>query len=193
MADTDTTPTEGEPESTEDTPEPTEDQGTETPDQATETPDDLITKLRAKTRESSKYQKRAQTAEAELTKFKEAQLTVQEKAIKAARDEGKAEGVTLGNQRLIRAEVIAAAAGKVADAEDAYAILTASGTLAGLEVGDDGTVDTAVIKTAIDELVKAKPHLAPVRSPSFGARTPVPAAAKNTDAAMDDWLRSARH
>lgn len=150
-------------------------------------PDELTAQLRAREAESAKYRRRAQAAEKELEKFREAQKTEQERAIDAARKEGLAEGSAKGNSRLIRAAVIEAAAGKVADASDAFAILTTNGTLEGIEVGEDGDIDTGVIKTAIDDLVKAKPHLAVVRTPGFGARTS--AQADKPDADMDAWIR----
>jgi hypothetical protein len=189
VAETDTTPTEGtEDPSTEDTPEPTEGEGTEPPPESV---DDLVSKLKAKSRESTKYQKRAQTAEAELTKFREAQLSEQEKAVKAARDEGFTEGRSLGDQRLIRAEVITAAAGKAADPNDVYALLLAGGALNDIEVDDNANVDTKSIAALVDALLTEKKHLAvgpTSRDPDFGAR-PAVTPAPNSDAAMDNWLR----
>lgn len=172
-------------------PEPTEDQPTQP--EPTPAADETDWKAEAEKYKalSRKHEQRAKQnagAAKELDELKAAQLTEQEKAVKEARDEGLAEGLKNGNQRLIRAEVIAAAAGKVADPEDAYAILTANGALAGLEVDTDGHVDTAAISAAVDELVKAKPHLAAVRSPSFGSRTQVDA--QSTSADMDSWIRS---
>lgn len=195
MADADTTPTEGnEDQSTTDgtqqpttgTEETTETAKAET-DEATPSADELATKLRSKTQESSKYQKRAQKAESELAKFREAQKTEQEKAIEAARKEGMTEGRSLGDKRLIRAEVIAAAAGKAADPGDVYAILTGNGALSGIEVSEDGAVDTDAIRGLVDGLVKDKPHLAAVRTPGFGARAQ--AQAERPDMDMDAWIR----
>lgn len=190
MADTDTTPTEGiEDPSTEDTPEPTEGEGTDTP---TETVEDLVSKLKSKSRESTKYQKRAQTAEAELAKFREAQLTEQEKAVKAARDEGFTEGRSLGDKRLIRAEVISAAAGKAADPNDVYALLEAQGALKDIGVDDSDNVDSEAVAALVTALLEEKKHLAaapPTRDPDFGAR-PAVTPAPNSDAAMDNWLRT---
>lgn len=188
--------------------EPTTEEPTETPEAPApetepEQPKDdklppeiqeILTKERKAARDAVRDAKTAKTALAnatsELEKFREAQLTEQEKAIKTAREEALAEGLKVGNERLIRAEVIAAAAGKVADPGDAYAILTANKTLAGLEVDADGNVDTDAITAAIDDLVKTKPHLAAVRSPSFGARSP--AAAPTADSDMDAIIRGAR-
>lgn len=155
---------------------------------------EILAKERKAARDAAREAKTAKaalaTATSELETFREAQLTEQEKAIKTAREEALAEGLKVGNQRLIRAEVIAAAAGKVADPDDAYAILTANGALNGLEVDGDGKVDTDAITAAIDDLVKVKPHLAAVRSPNFGTRSP--AAAPSSDVDMDAIIRGAR-
>lgn len=131
-------------------------------------------------------------ATSELEKFRESQLSDQEKAVKAAREEGIAEGRSAGNARLIRAEVLAAASGKLANPAHAFAILTDAGALKDIQVGDDGTLDTAAIAAAVDELVTAEPHLAAVRDPQFGNRQPVDGAPVSTDAAFDAFLRSHR-
>ncbi|MFD3498790.1 hypothetical protein [Streptomyces sp. NPDC058678] len=60
------------------------------------------------------------------------------------------------NARIIRAEVKAAAAGKLADPADAYRFLD----LAQFEVDDDGNVDADEIGDAIADLIQSKPYLA---------------------------------
>ncbi|MEV8552567.1 hypothetical protein AB0L04_22460 [Streptomyces glaucescens] len=60
------------------------------------------------------------------------------------------------NERIIRAEVKAAAAGKLADPADAYRFLD----LTQFEVDDDGNVDADEVADAIEDLIKAKPYLA---------------------------------
>lgn len=60
------------------------------------------------------------------------------------------------NARLIRAEVKAAAAGKLADPTDAPRFID----LTKIKVGDDGEPDAKQIKKAIEDLVKEKPYLA---------------------------------
>jgi hypothetical protein len=131
-------------------------------------------------------------ATAELDKFRESQLTEQEKAVRLARDEGLAEGRAAGNARLLRAEVLAAAAGKLANPAHAFAILTDAGALKEIEVADDGTPDTGAIKAAIEELVKNDPHLAAVRDPEFGNRQPATGGDVSPDAAFDAFLRAHR-
>jgi len=60
----------------------------------------------------------------------------------------------------VRAEVRAAAAGKLADPSDALRFLD----LAQFEVGEDGDIDQDEIADAIDELLTQKPYLAAQRS-----------------------------
>jgi hypothetical protein len=60
------------------------------------------------------------------------------------------------NERIVRAEVKAAAAGKLADPADAYRFLD----LAQIEVDADGNVDADEVAEAIDDLLKTKPYLA---------------------------------
>lgn len=132
--------------------------------------------------------KRAKAAETELEKFRTAQMSEHEKAVLAAREEGHTEGISKGNARLLRAEVLAAASGKVADPDDVFAILSNSGALADFNVNDNGEIDSAALKTVIDDLVKAKPHLASSRSPEFGSRPSAPPAGDGA-AGMDAWIR----
>ncbi|MFF1321445.1 hypothetical protein ACFVZZ_18765 [Streptomyces chartreusis] len=60
------------------------------------------------------------------------------------------------NERIVRAEVRAAAAGKLADPADAYRFLD----LTQFEVDDDGNVDADEVSDAIEDLLKSKPYLA---------------------------------
>lgn len=60
------------------------------------------------------------------------------------------------NERLVKAEVKAAAAGKLADPADAHRFLD----LSQFEVDDDGNVDAEELAEAIDELLQSKPYLA---------------------------------
>ncbi|MDX3405532.1 hypothetical protein PV708_04740 [Streptomyces sp. ME02-6977A] len=70
----------------------------------------------------------------------------------------QAEAKALGraNDRIVRAEVKAAAAGKLADPGDAYRFLD----LSQFEVDDDGNVDADEVSDAIEDLLKSKPYLA---------------------------------
>lgn len=60
------------------------------------------------------------------------------------------------NERLVKAEVRAAAAGKLADPADAHRFLD----LSQFEVDDDGNVDADEVADAIDDLLTSKPYLA---------------------------------
>ncbi|AGK78629.1 hypothetical protein SFUL_3711 [Streptomyces microflavus DSM 40593] len=60
------------------------------------------------------------------------------------------------NARIVRAEVKAAAAGKLADPADAPRYID----LSKIKVGDDGEPDAKQIKKAIEELLKERPYLA---------------------------------
>ncbi|GGV54180.1 hypothetical protein [Streptomyces spectabilis] len=69
--------------------------------------------------------------------------------------------------QLVRAEVRAAAAGRLRDPADALALVDVAAL-----AGDGGDVDTAAINKAVDELLKAKPYLA--AESSAGTTTPAP-------------------
>lgn len=171
----------------------TDEPDTQPNDPPAEQPDETDWKAEAEKYKalSRKHEQRAKTnasAAKELDELKATQLSDHERAVKEAREEALAEGLRTGNERLLRAEVISAAAGKAADPADVFAILNASGSLSGLTVDEDGNVDTAAVTALVEELVKAKPHLAAVRNPGFGARTPADAPADNAD--MDAWIRA---
>lgn len=72
------------------------------------------------------------------------------------RREAEQAATVKANERILRSEVKAAAAGKLADPADALAHLD----LSKFEVGDDGSVDESEIADAIGDLLKAKPYLA---------------------------------
>lgn len=101
-------------------------------------------------------EKRARDLEAELTRVRESSMSETEKAIEKAKREAKAEATSAYNRRILQAEMRAAAAGKLADPEDAIRFLD----LDDFTVGDDGAIDQKAVTKALDELVKAKPYLA---------------------------------
>lgn len=77
----------------------------------------------------------------------------------------KREATAAANARILKAEVRAAAAGKLADPADALTMLD----LTRFEVGEDGEVDTEEITEAITDLLTRKPYLAASTStPKFG-------------------------
>lgn len=68
----------------------------------------------------------------------------------------KDEALAAANARILKAEVRAAAAGKLNDPADALAHID----LTSFEVGEDGDVDTDAIGSAISDLISKKPYLA---------------------------------
>jgi hypothetical protein len=65
------------------------------------------------------------------------------------------EALAKANERILKAEVRAAAAGKLSDPADALRFLD----LSEFEVGSDGEVDGESVASAIDSLIKSKPYL----------------------------------
>lgn len=115
---------------------------------------------------------------AEFDRIEEAQKSELEKATaraaKEAADKTKAEVDATWGQRIVRSEVRVAAAGKLADPEDAVRFID----LATFKLDQDGNVDTKAITAAVDDLVKAKPYLAAngtQKKPNFDAGTRTPA------------------
>lgn len=103
---------------------------------------------------SRKNEKEKKAALAELEKLRNESLTGQEKAVAEARAEGRAEAMKDANRRLLHAEVRAAAAGVLADPDDAVHLLD-------LDQFDPDEIDRKAITAALDQLVKAKPYLSP--------------------------------
>lgn len=117
-------------------------------------------------KELSSKASRADDLEAELQKFREDAMSDQERALEQARKEaleqGRNEALTSVNERLFRAEVKAASAGKIIDPDLLSDSLVAQRIL-GLDdvpITADGDVDSAAIVEAVDALLAAKPHLA---------------------------------
>lgn len=131
---------------------------------------------------------------AEFDRLSEAQKTELEKATeKAARDaeaRAKAEADATWLPRVLRSEVKVAAAGKLADPEDALRLLD----LSSFELDDEGNVDGKAVAKAIDELLEAKPYLAAGTAPArqqkrdpfdAGTRTTPPDLPLNGDPLLD--------
>ncbi len=99
-----------------------------------------------------------------------------DKAVAKAKGEGGAEVMAKANARLVAAEVRAqAAAAKFRDPLDALAHLQASGILGQVKVTDDGDVDAAAIKVALETLAKDKAYL--LEGPATPPPPPSPGAA----------------
>lgn len=100
---------------------------------------------------------RAKAAEARAAELqaklegREAEFTAEQE-----RQRAKDEALAGANRRILSAELRAAAKGKLADPSDAALYIN----LDDFEVSDDGEVDTDALRTAIDDLLARKSHLA---------------------------------
>lgn len=112
-------------------------------------------------------EKARRKAEADRRRTAEARIAELEREIAAGKGDGtpdadqiRREATTAAtaraNERILRSEIRAAAAGKLSDPRDALRFLD----LAKFEVDEDGQVDEDEIADAIDDLVKSKPYLA---------------------------------
>lgn len=91
--------------------------------------------------------------------------TEAEHAARIEREKVQADAMAKANERIARAEVRAAAAGKLADPADALRFIN----LSDLEVSADGETDAAAIAALVDDLIKKKPYLAAASAPKFGS------------------------
>lgn len=112
-------------------------------------------------------EKRAREAAAEAAQFRrEAELRdkpAEEQALEAARAEARAEANAKANERILRSELKAAAAGKLADPTDAALFID----LTQFDVSGDGDVDSDALNDAIADLIQRKPHLAAQKQNRF--------------------------
>lgn len=118
--------------------------------------------------EARKHEKRAKAEarrvaalEKELASRDEAAKSEQEKAIDAAkaeaRNEAKAEADKVIRKERLDSAVARLAAGRFADVDDALALVTIDAD----EIFDEeNTVDTTALRSALDDLLEKKPHLA---------------------------------
>lgn len=108
-------------------------------------------KLRAREAE-----KTAREAAAELARVKaEQEGKAAEYEQQQAADKVRADALAAANTRILKAEVRALAASRLADPEDALRFLD----LTDFDVTDTGDVDRAAITAAIESLVTSKPYL----------------------------------
>lgn len=136
-------------------------------------------------------EREAKAAQTELETLRKRTQTEEEKAIEAARAEGRSEVEAKANARIVRAEVAAVAGGKLADPTDAPLHLD----LAQFEVAEDGSVDRKAMAAAIDALVKEKPYLAAKPThPGGNAGGGPQGGGDGNGQTVDDWIRQqARH
>lgn len=134
---------------------------------------------------SRKHEQQAKANSRELDKLRTASMSDQDKAVEEARKAAREEAATAFNRRLVQAEVRAAAAGKLADPEDAIRFLD----LEEFAVDSEGDVDKKAVAAAVARLVKEKPYL------TAGATRPTGDADQGTRrpaaGSSNDWLRSA--
>lgn len=95
-------------------------------------------------------------AEAAETALANKDKPAEEVALEAARAEARTEANKKANERILRADLRAAATGKLADPTDAALYLD----LSEFTVTDDGDTDSDALNEAISELLERKPHLA---------------------------------
>lgn len=132
--------------------------------------------LKAANKEAADRRKRLEELEKAEADRQAASLSETEKLKKQAEDaKRQAEGaVAKANERVIRAEVIAAASRlDFEDPEDVYALLKGKGKLA--ELPDPDTEEAGkAIKDMLEELAKSKKHLlkAGTKGPQLGATNP---------------------
>ncbi|WP_046507110.1 hypothetical protein [Streptomyces odonnellii] len=81
----------------------------------------------------------------------------------AARRKAEADATAKANGRILKAEIRAAAKGRLADPKDALTFLD----LEQFEVGEDGEIDPEEIEEAITDLLKDKPYLAAATAKRF--------------------------
>ncbi|MFD4797215.1 hypothetical protein [Streptomyces anulatus] len=96
-------------------------------------------------------EKRASEAEQEAARLRRSNAATKGTDLDALRAEVRAEFT----EALVRAELRAAAAGKLRDPADALALLDAASL-----AGPGGDIDAAAVTAAVDQLVKDKPYLA---------------------------------
>lgn len=147
---------------------------TETGQSEGETPTDWKAQAehwQAQAREQEKRAKANVAAARELEELRAAGQTDQEKAIADARAEGERTATAKGQLALFGAEVRAAAAGRVADPNvlDNPAVALGLLQLDAPPTTDDGLIDVAAVRLAIDELLKRSPSLAAVTRPAPGS------------------------
>ena len=141
-------------------------QGSDAPVEAANTPEgsealgDAGKKALSAMKEREKAARaRARELEREVAELKAAieakDKTPDEQELDAVRREAEAAAIARANERILRSEIKAAAAGKLADPEDALRYLD----LEEFEVDESGNVDATEIVDAINELLERKPYL----------------------------------
>ncbi|MDF2915985.1 MAG: hypothetical protein K0S70_202 [Microbacterium sp.] len=119
--------------------------------------------------DTMKAERNAAKAEAAQAKAEAAALLAKiegkEAEFKAEQERRAVEATALSkaNERIKKAEIRALAAGKLNDPADALRYLD----LDEIEVSDDGEVDTAAVREALERLISTKPYLAVAQGTRF--------------------------
>lgn len=138
-------------------------------------------------------EKAAKDARAELAK-RDAELALRDKpaeeqALEQARAEARAEATTAANKRIVRSELKAAAAGKLANPAVAEKFLD----LDDFDVDDNGDVDSDALNEAIADLLKREPYLAAGKpNPFQGSGDGGSRAEPKPDQSIDEAIEAAR-
>lgn len=130
----------------------------------------------------------AKEREAELAALKarlEGKESEHQQALEAQRI--KDEAIAAANQRILSAEVRAAAAGKLNDPADALAYID----LSSFEVGADGSVDSDAIGDAINDLISKKPYLGAQGTTRFQGSADGGARKDSRPASLDEQVLAA--
>lgn len=118
---------------------------------------DTMKAERNKARQEAKDAKAAiQKMQADLEILKNGGETPEQKATREQRESAETAATAKANERILKAELKAAAAGKLNDPQDAIRFLD----LSEFEVNSDGDIDSNALSTAIADLIKEKPYLA---------------------------------
>lgn len=170
-------------ESTEST-ETTEEEQTETESESTEEETDKPDPNAGAKKALVAERTARKTAEKELATLK-AELALKDKpaeeqALEAARTEARTEATAKANERIVRAEVKAAATGKVKNPAIALKLIDTSA----IEVDDDGEVDSDAVNQAITDLLTEYPELAADGSKFTGTADQ---GAKNKSSTVTQW------
>lgn len=114
--------------------------------------------MKAKWKDADRIAKENAAALAALQAKLEGKESEHKQALEAQRV--KDEALALANDRIKKAEIRAAAKGKVADEALADLPVLMADALSEIEVGSDGEVDASRITEAINDLISKKPYLA---------------------------------
>lgn len=117
---------------------------------AAESGQDAVKAARQSAQELTDLRRFKAEAEGRLADFEAEQAKAE------AERTARAEADQRFNERILRAEIKAAAKGRLSDPEDAFRFLDASV----FEVSEDGDPDTSAIESAIEALLESKPYLA---------------------------------